>query len=46
MSQWRDEEGYEAGKEEFDVPERVAGCFLERCFTLALPCVLIGLFVF
>ena len=38
--------GYEAGKEDFGLPVEAAGCFLERCLTLAFPSVLIGLFLF
>jgi hypothetical protein len=45
VSEWRDEEGYEAGKDDLGLPLEAAGCFLEGCFTFVLPSVLIVLFV-
>jgi hypothetical protein len=40
VSEWQDEKGYEAGKDDLGLTGEVAGCFLEGCFTLALPSVL------
>jgi hypothetical protein len=46
VSEWQDEEGYEAGREDFGLPAEAAGCIFDGCLTFVFPSVLIGLFLF
>ena len=46
MSGWEDEEGYEAGKEDFGLPQEAAGCAFDGCLSFFFSFAIVACFLF